>query len=144
MSISRLPFCSMETVDVASKAISHARSALQTMHCQLLHHTMKNQVTEIVFSAAVKQKVTSWHLKARCCLTNWILWSVIRMTNQCLPSVLWQCWLGIRKSIQPVKNWVTRCRHRYLFEARCKYFAYDPADANATPSSLASLKSRSD
>ena len=30
MSISRLPFCSTETVDVASKAMSHARSALQT------------------------------------------------------------------------------------------------------------------
>jgi len=58
MSISRLPFCSMETVDVASKAISHARSALQTMHCQLLHHMMKNQVLEIeiVSSAAVMQK----------------------------------------------------------------------------------------
>jgi len=26
-----------------------------------------------------------------------------------LPSVLWYCWLGGRKGIQPVKNWVVRC-----------------------------------
>ena len=26
-----------------------------------------------------------------------------------MPSVLWHCWLGVRKSIPPVKNWVTRC-----------------------------------
>ena len=28
-----------------------------------------------------------------------------------LPSVLWYCWLGGRKGIQPVKNWVVRCWH---------------------------------
>jgi len=26
-----------------------------------------------------------------------------------LPSVLWHCWLGDRKGIQPVKNWVVGC-----------------------------------
>jgi len=31
-----------------------------------------------------------------------------------LPSVLWHRWLGIRKSIQPVKNWVMRCWCGYL------------------------------
>ena len=25
---------------------------------------------------------------------------------QCMPSVLWHCWLGGRKGIRPVKNWV--------------------------------------
>jgi len=29
--------------------------------------------------------------------------------NYYLPSVLWHCWLGIRKSIWPVKNWVMKC-----------------------------------
>jgi len=57
------------------------------------------------------------------------------------PSVLWHCWLGIRKSILPVKNWVG-CWHGYLSGVRFKWFAYGPADAIATPSSLASLKSR--
>jgi len=31
-----------------------------------------------------------------------------------LPSVLWHCCLGIRKIIQPVKNWVMRCWRGYL------------------------------
>ena len=48
-----------------------------------------------------------------------------------LPSVLWRCWLGIRKGIRSVKNWVVRCWHRYLTGARCR-LAYGPADATAT------------
>jgi len=48
-----------------------------------------------------------------------------------LPSVLWRCWLGGRKGIQPVKNWVVRCRCGYLSGARCR-LAYGPADATAT------------
>ena len=33
-----------------------------------------------------------------------------------MPSVLWLCWLGVRKSIWPVKIWVMRCWHGYLLE----------------------------
>jgi len=58
------------------------------------------------------------------------------------PSVLWQCYFGVRKSIRPVQNWVMRCWHGYLSAVRCKWFAYGPADAATTSSSLASLKSR--
>ena len=47
------------------------------------------------------------------------------------PSVLWRCWLGDRKSIRPVKNWVVRCWHGYLSGARCR-LAYGPADSTAT------------
>ena len=57
-------------------------------------------------------------------------------------SVLWHCWLGVAKGIQRVKNWVMWCWHGYLSLARCKWSAYGPADATATPSSLASLISR--
>jgi len=39
MSISRLPFCSIETVDVASKAMSQARSALQTQNATTYYIT---------------------------------------------------------------------------------------------------------
>jgi len=39
------------------------------------------------------------------------------------PSVLWYCWLDIRKSIWPVKNWVMRCGRGYLSGVRCKWFA---------------------
>ena len=46
---------------------------------------------------------------------------------QDVPSVLWRCWLGDRKGIRPVKNWVVGCWHGYLIGARCK-LAYGPAD----------------
>jgi len=61
-----------------------------------------------------------------------------------VPSVLWHCRLGARKSIRPVKNWVMRCWWGCLSGARCRLFAYGPADvaASQTPSSLASFKSR--
>jgi len=56
------------------------------------------------------------------------------------------CWLGVRKSIRPVKNWVIGCWCGYVSAARCRLFAYRPSDATAshpkTPSSLASFKSR--
>jgi len=41
-----------------------------------------------------------------------------------------------------ISIWVFSCWCGYLSEARCKWFAYGPADATATPSCLASLKSR--
>jgi len=31
-----------------------------------------------------------------------------------VPSVLWRCWLGSRKGIRPVKNWVVGYWHGYL------------------------------
>ena len=45
--------------------------------------------------------------------------------------VLWRCWLGGRKGIRPVKNWVVGCWRGYLPGARCR-FAYGPADTTAT------------
>ena len=48
-----------------------------------------------------------------------------------VPSVLWRCWLGGRKGIRPVKNWVVGCWHGYLSVAMWR-FAYGPADATAT------------
>jgi len=47
--------------------------------------------------------------------------------------------LGGRKGIWPVKYWVVRWWHGYLFGDRCKWFAYGAADATATQSSLASV-----
>ena len=54
----------------------------------------------------------------------------------------WHCWLGIRMSIWPVENQVMRYWRDHLSGAKCRWFAYGPADATATPSSLASFKSR--
>jgi len=39
------------------------------------------------------------------------------------------------------QNWVVRYWSGYLSGARCKWFAYGPADATATSSSLAPVKS---
>jgi len=46
-------------------------------------------------------------------------------------SVLWCCWLGSRKGILPVKNWVVGCWHGYVSGSRCR-FAYGPAVVIAT------------
>jgi len=64
-------------------------------------------------------------LQRPCCVISqqWRQWR--------LPSVLWRCWLGGRKGIQPVKNWVVGCWRGYLSAARC-VLAYGPADATAT------------
>ena len=45
-------------------------------------------------------------------------------------SVLWRCWLGGRKDIRPVKNWVVGCWRGCLGWGAD--FAYSPADATAT------------
>ena len=50
-----------------------------------------------------------------------------------ITSVLCCCWLGGRKGIRPVKSWVMRCWRGYLSGAKCKWLAYGPADATATP-----------
>jgi len=55
--------------------------------------------------------------------------------------VLWCCWLGGRKGIRRV-NWVVRYWRGCLSGKRCKWFVCGPANATATPSYLASLKSR--
>jgi len=50
--------------------------------------------------------------------------------------------VGWQEGHQACKNWVVRQWRGYLSAARCKWFTYGPADATATPSSLAPVKSR--
>ena len=80
-------------------------------------------------------------------ITIWSLWrNMFKMTYFCIewdvtadvplmhslmPSVLWRCWLGGRKGIWPVKNWVVGCWHGYLPGVRCR-LASGSADATAT------------
>jgi len=45
--------------------------------------------------------------------------------------VHWRCWLGSRKDIWPVKNWVVGCWRGYLSGVRCR-FAHGPDNATAT------------
>ena len=37
-----------------------------------------------------------------------------QIESSLFPSVLWHCWLGDRKGIQPVKNWVLVCWWRWF------------------------------
>jgi len=50
--------------------------------------------------------------------------------------------VGRQEGHPPCKNWEVRYWHGYLSAARCKWFACGPADAIATPSFLAAVKSR--
>jgi len=70
------------------------------------------------------QPTVSKHWRHLLCLLHGVNWWIV-------PSVLWRCWLGGRKGIQPVKNWVVGCWHGYLSGARCR-LAYGPAVATAT------------
>ena len=56
---------------------------------------------------------------------------MLSFVKSLLPSVLWRCWLGGRKGIRPVKNWVVGCWHGYLSGTRCR-LSYGPADTTAT------------
>jgi len=64
------------------------------------------------------------------------MWPIVtEISRVCLfiyiPSVLWRCWLGGRKGIRLVKNWVVGCWRGYLSEARCR-LACGPVDTTAT------------
>jgi len=52
-----------------------------------------------------------------------------------LPSVIWHCWLGSRKSSWSVKNWLMRCWCGCMSGVRCKWsaYGYGLADATAIP-----------
>jgi len=59
-------------------------------------------------------------------LANWRYFYLIFLTL--IASVLWRCWLGVRKSIRPVKHWVMWCLCGYRSAGvRWKWFAYGPA-----------------
>jgi len=110
------------------------------------------------------------HAEIYCTLCVWVgmWWNYVAcnssvlvllcVLNQCLFSVRILCYVSIERlwlafsaltllvryqAEHPAsKHWVIRCWHGYLSGSRCKWFAYGPTDATATPSSLASLKSR--
>ena len=62
---------------------------------------------------------------------GYIQHELIKVSMPSVSSVLWRCWLGGRKGIRPVKNWVVGCWRGYLSGSRFR-LAYGPADATAT------------
>ena len=61
--------------------------------------------------------ITAETVTNRCYVNRQINWVYY---EQFIPSVLWRCWLGGRKGIRPVKNWVVKCWRGYLSGARCR------------------------
>jgi len=89
------------------------------------------------------------HLRSAGRSSRWalahIVWTCFKMHTWLYESIHYEMEeksISRQKSGRAVKNWVMRCWRDVLFGARCKWFAYGPADATATPSSLASLKFR--
>ena len=89
------------------------------------------RLTESVDSYTVIDFITEPHLYVNCnlCYISFVLFAFSGLIL--LPSVLWQCWLGSRKGIRPVKNWMVECWCGYLSGSRCR-LAYGPVDATAT------------
>ena len=52
---------------------------------------------------------TKLHILLISCLFKWINQISAISLLLLMPSVLWSCWLGGRKGIQPVKNWIVGC-----------------------------------
>ena len=55
--------------------------------------------------------LTQHCLKATAIIYHYVNKITKHFTTTSVPSVLWRCWLGGRKSIWPVKNWVVGCWH---------------------------------
>jgi len=97
-----------------------------------------------------------WNPQTLTCLTLKVivttcseLWKVFLASSVCVFFVcVWNIFSGLtllvgwQEGHLACKNWVVRYWHSYLSGARCKWFAYGPADATAIPSSLAPVKSR--
>ena len=64
---------------------------------------------------------------------------IVILKHIILAECIWSCWLGGRKGIRPVKNWVVGCWHGYLSGARCR-LAYGPADATVTHSCFSEIQ----
>ena len=95
-----------------------------------------------------KQVVTvSSHLSAafclmHCCCRTYKMDVFFNYYNvPIVPSVLWCCWLGGRKGIWPVKNWVVACCRGYLPGARMQT-CLRPSWCHCHSLSLASVKFR--
>ena len=81
------------------RSAPHNTSHTQHLHTDLLHHT--TQPTHSISTTAepaIRSGMRNKHQPS-------------------LPSVLWHCWLGVRKSIRPVNNWVMRCWCGYIAPA---------------------------
>jgi len=93
--------------------------------------------SSLVWYIVVLSSGLQWMPGIICCLAGHIT-----ITVPCLYTVYAFSALMLFVGHPTCKNWVVRYWCGYLSRARCKLFAYGPADATATPSSLAAVKFR--
>jgi len=86
-------------------------------------------------------------IKSHCYHMQWTVEGFFGIVSLCFFVCVWNIFSGLtllvgwQEGHLACKNWVVRYWRSYLSGARCKWFAYGPADATATPSSLAPVKS---
>jgi len=117
------PMCLTTNTNVQIQYDKNSQSSrtVETNPCQPYDNKIIYIAPYIATSEVARAQVSSL-------FTILILWKCL----QCfVPSVLWRCWLGSRKGIRPVKNWVVGCWRGYLSAVRCR-LAHGPAEATAT------------
>jgi len=102
---------------------AHQQSSWTPSH-PVTHSIYPTIFTRVPFLPQPSQFILAWDRHEVC----WVVYLVAWFT---FASVLWRCWLGSRKGIQPVKNWVVGYWHGYVSGSECR-FVYGPADATAT------------
>jgi len=111
-------------------------SLLHMIDCHTQHVIISSAVTTVICYIILSLLIQHLKLGTKQVRHNW----------NPLNSVLWHCWFSIRKSTQPVQNWMMRCWRGYLSsvgsEMQMSCICYRPADATATPLSLTILKSK--
>ena len=110
-------------------SVSHQLTAAAACVCLAAEYGRLQQI--LIDSCTLSRKCGEHRVVSRRMRLNLYLFYIMCLFAWFVPSVLWHCWLGGRKGIRPVKNWVVGCWHGYLFAARCR-LAYGPADATAT------------
>ena len=110
----------------SSKTFSPHLNRVATLSCEMWMFKITAVVHACFFNIFLIEKIEK---ELACCV--WLdsahpavisMWTVFH--SLC-------CWLGSRKGIWPVKNWVLGCWHSYPSGVRCR-LAYGPADATAT------------
>ena len=122
---------------------------LYMQHCRLHNFVHLHRILQMTVAKDITACHVLIYLKAKSIvllvLISTVYWLVDFSTVWCqfFPSVLWHCWLGGRKGIRPVKNWVVGCWRGYLSGARCEVqTCIWPSWCHCHSLSLASVKSR--
>jgi len=102
---------------------SEVHTCIQPIWCHCHSLSLASVISRLV--------LPFWYRLTRVVLDKGSLNGCVCVCVLLVPSVLWHCWLGGRKGIWPVKNWVVGCWRGHLSGAMCR-LAYGPVDATAS------------